>query len=43
MVVFLVITFSFVSFAIPNMWIAFGLISAAAHLPEAPENAPVEA
>lgn len=42
-VVFMVITFSFDSFAIPNMWIVFGLITAAAHLPEAPKIAPGEA
>lgn len=33
MVVFVVIIFSFDSFAIPNMWISFGLITAAAHIP----------
>jgi hypothetical protein len=43
MVVFVIIIFSFDSFAIPNMWIAFGLITAAAHLPDASQNPPVEA
>ena len=33
MVVFVVLVFSFDSFAIPNMWVVFGLITAAAHLP----------
>ena len=33
MAVFVVIIFSFDSFAIPNMWISFGLITAAAHIP----------
>ncbi len=32
MVVFLIIAFSFDSFAVPNMWIIFGLVTAAAHL-----------
>jgi O-antigen ligase len=32
-VIFLVLVFSFDSFAIPNMWVVFGLITAAAHLP----------
>ncbi|HEY62043.1 MAG TPA: hypothetical protein G4N95_05265 [Anaerolineae bacterium] len=31
---FLVITFSFDSFAIPNMWVVFGLITASAHVYE---------
>lgn len=33
LIVFMVMLFSFDSFAIPNMWISFGLITAAAHLP----------
>ncbi len=41
--VFVVITFSFDSFAIPNMWIVFGLITAAAHLTGAPQSPPLEA
>lgn len=32
-IVFLIIMFSFDSFALPNMWVIFGLITAAAHLP----------
>ena len=32
MVVFIFVIFSFDSFALPNMWIVFGLITAAAHL-----------
>jgi len=32
MVVFLVISFSFDSFSLPNMWVVFGLITAAAHI-----------
>ena len=36
MIVFSVVTFSFDSFALPNMWVIFGLITAAAHLPERP-------
>ncbi len=39
--VFLVIIFSFDSFAIPNMWIVFGLITAAAHLSDKNQDAPV--
>ena len=38
MAVFLVVIFSFDSFAIPNMWISFGLITAAAHLPYKPDE-----
>jgi O-antigen ligase len=34
-VVFMVVIFSFDSFALPNMWVVFGLLTAAAHLPEA--------
>jgi hypothetical protein len=34
LVVFLVVIFSFDSFAVPNMWIVFGLITAAGHLPD---------
>jgi hypothetical protein len=34
LIVFLFEIFSFDSFAIPNMWIVFGLITAAAHLPD---------
>jgi len=41
MSVFSVIVFSFDSFAIPNMWVAFGLITAAAHLQPEPSNLPV--
>jgi len=32
LVVFLIVIFSFDSFALPNMWVFFGLITAAAHL-----------
>ena len=32
MIVFAIIVFSFDSFALPNMWIVFGLITAAAHI-----------
>jgi O-Antigen ligase len=32
--VFLIVAFSVDSFAIPNMWMVFGFITAAAHLPE---------
>ncbi|MBN1145826.1 MAG: O-antigen ligase family protein [Anaerolineales bacterium] len=32
MVVFAIVIFSFDSFALPNMWIVFGLITAAAHI-----------
>ncbi len=35
LIVFLFLVFSFNSFALPNMWVVFGLITAAAHLPEA--------
>jgi hypothetical protein len=31
LVVFLVVSFSFDSFSLPNMWVVFGLITAAAH------------
>jgi hypothetical protein len=34
LIVFSVIVFSFDSFALPNMWVVFGLITAAAHLPD---------
>jgi O-Antigen ligase len=34
LMVFSVIIFSFDSFALPNMWVVFGLITAAAHIPE---------
>jgi len=34
MIVFLIVVFSFDSFALPNMWVVFGLITAAAHIPE---------
>lgn len=34
MAIFAVVIFSFDSFAIPNMWVVFGLITAAAHLPD---------
>ncbi len=34
MVVFALVIFSFDSFALPNMWVVFGLITAAAHLPD---------
>lgn len=42
MAVFVVIIFSFDSFAIPNMWITFGLITAAAHIPGTPDKTPLE-
>jgi O-antigen ligase len=32
MVVFVIVVFSFDSFALPNMWVVFGLITAAAHM-----------
>lgn len=37
---FCVVIFSFDSFAVPNMWVVFGFITAAAHLPQqtAPKN-----
>lgn len=38
MAVFGVVIFSFDSFAIPNMWVSFGLITAAAYLPMATEK-----
>lgn len=41
-IVFVTVVFSTDSFAIPNMWVVFGLITAAAHLPNTPafsENA----
>ncbi len=41
-IVFATVVFSTNSFAIPNMWVVFGLITAAAHLPSTPalsENA----
>lgn len=34
MIVFAVVVFSFDSFALPNMWVVFGLITAGAHLPD---------
>lgn len=37
MVVFLFVVFSFDSFALPNMWVIFGMITAAAHLADPPE------
>lgn len=40
LIVFAFIIFSFDSFALPNMWIVFGLISTAAHLPDPGENSP---
>jgi hypothetical protein len=33
LIVFPILVFSFDSFALPNMWVVFGLITAAAHLP----------
>jgi hypothetical protein len=36
LVVFFVVVFSFDSFSIPNMWVVFGLITAAAHLADPP-------
>jgi hypothetical protein len=38
MLVFAFVVFSFDSFALPNMWVFFGLMTAAAHLPD-PSNA----
>jgi O-antigen ligase len=32
--IFLIVAFSVDSFAIPNMWVVFGFVTAAAHLPE---------
>jgi hypothetical protein len=41
---YLFVAFSVDSFAIPNMWVVFGLITAAAHLPDSlPARQPVEA
>jgi O-antigen ligase len=40
LIVFAFIIFSFDSFALPNMWIVFGLISTAAHLPDPGEDSP---
>jgi O-antigen ligase len=37
LIVFGFVIFAFDSFALPNMWIVFGLITSAAHLPD-PEN-----
>jgi O-antigen ligase len=37
-IVFLIVMFSFDSFALPNMWVIFGLITAAAHLPDSQET-----
>ena len=34
LVIFLMVIFSFNSFALPNMWVVFGLITAAGHLPD---------
>jgi hypothetical protein len=34
LIVFPILVFSFDSFALPNMWVVFGLITAAAHLPD---------
>lgn len=34
LIVFAFLIFSFDSFALPNMWVVFGLITAAAHLPD---------
>ncbi len=39
MIVFAIVIFSFNSFAIPNMWVVFGMITAAAHLPPPPQAA----
>jgi hypothetical protein len=33
-IVFMIVTFSFDSFALPNMWVVFGMITAAAHIDE---------
>ena len=38
--VFSIVIFSFDSFALPNMWIVFGLITAAAHLSDPPFRPP---
>lgn len=38
MLVFAIALWSFDSFAIPNMWVLFGLITAAAHLPSGESN-----
>jgi hypothetical protein len=40
LVVFAIVVFSFDSFSIPNMWVVFGLITAAAHLddPSVPQD-----
>jgi hypothetical protein len=40
MVVFAIVIFSFDSFAFPNMWVVFGLITSAAHLAD-PSTRPV--
>ena len=32
LIVFLVVSFSFDSFSVPNMWVVFGFITAAAHI-----------
>lgn len=41
MVVFSIVAFSFDSFALPNMWVIFGLLTAACHLPDpVEENSP---
>jgi hypothetical protein len=39
LMVFALVVFSFDSFALPNMWVVFGLITAAAHLPDQDEPA----
>jgi hypothetical protein len=39
MIVFAFVLFSFDSFALPKMWVFFGLITAAAHLPDPPSDA----
>ncbi len=36
--VFVIVVFSFDSFALPNMWVVFGLVTAAAHLPDPPSE-----
>ena len=41
MAVFSVVIFSFDSFAIPNMWVAFGFLTAAAHLQPETAGPPV--
>jgi O-antigen ligase len=38
MVVFGMVILSFDSFALPNMWVVFGLITAAAHIPESQKH-----